>query len=162
MQSQVDVFDVWTSIIAQWKLIALFAVVTTALSVAWAILAEPVYRAEVVMTPVESSSGGGDLGNLVGQFGGLASLAGINLRSNQGKDSAVAVMLSRRFTTEFIKSNNLMPVLFDELWDEAASSWSVVTTEVPSDHDAFVFELRTAGKRINTKPFGLRISAVLG
>jgi LPS O-antigen subunit length determinant protein (WzzB/FepE family) len=66
--------------------------------------------------PVASRSNQG-LANQLGQLGGLASLAGINLGgSNSNTAEPLAVLRSREFAREFIEHENLMPLLFKEKW----------------------------------------------
>jgi uncharacterized protein involved in exopolysaccharide biosynthesis len=80
----------------------------------------PKYRAEVVVEPADSGSGLGDLG----QFGGLASLAGINIGGGGKKsDEALEYLRSRAFTASFIERHSLMPVLFAPRWDAARNQW---------------------------------------
>jgi uncharacterized protein involved in exopolysaccharide biosynthesis len=97
--------------------VAIFAVV----SVVLAFNLTPMYRSDVVVSPADSSSGLGDLG----QLGGLASLAGINIGGGGGKksDEALEYLRSRAFTTGFIQRHDLMPVLFAKKWDPGRKQW---------------------------------------
>jgi uncharacterized protein involved in exopolysaccharide biosynthesis len=102
---------VWTSV----------AVVTVA-AVILAFWMTPTYRAEVVIAPAESPTG---LGQLGGQLGDLASLAGINI-GNAGSrkaDEALEYLRSRIFTAGFINRHGLMPVLYAKKWDAARNRW---------------------------------------
>src|ERR1700736_2861686 len=82
-----------------------------AASVVLAFTLTPKYRSEVVVSPASGTSGLGELG---GQLGGLASLAGINLGGGGGKksDEALEYLRSRHFTAQFIQRHALMPILF--------------------------------------------------
>jgi uncharacterized protein involved in exopolysaccharide biosynthesis len=102
-------------------------------TVAAAVLAfnlTPLYRSEVVVSPADRTSGLGDIG---GQLGGLASLAGINLGGGGGKksDEALEYLRSRIFTAQFIKRHELMPILFAKKWDPARNQWRD-TGDVPT------------------------------
>lgn len=80
--------------------------------VAYALLATPVYKAEVVMTPAGQRSASGALG----QLGGLAALAGVNIGS--GTSSApLAVLKSREFAEDFIREQRLEKVLIEDFDD---------------------------------------------
>ena len=72
----------------------------------------PVFRAEVVITDVKER-GLGAAGSLASQLGGLASLAGVSLNPGAGSASqtAAAVLESHHLAEEFIRRNNLMPLL---------------------------------------------------
>jgi uncharacterized protein involved in exopolysaccharide biosynthesis len=87
------------------------------------------YEATTVLSPVIDDAAGrggsGGLGALASQFGGIASLAGINLLGgNSGKrDEAIAVLQSELLTERYIRDNNLLPVLYAKLWDKVAQKW---------------------------------------
>ena len=102
-------------------LIGAFIAVFTLGAVALAFVLTPKYRAEVVIEPADSSSGLGDLG----QLGGLASLAGINIGGGMSKksDAALEYLRSRTFTAGFIQRHGLMPLLVAKKWDAARNQW---------------------------------------
>ncbi|MCV5264094.1 hypothetical protein OFC55_41165, partial [Escherichia coli] len=79
-----------------------------------------IYRADALLSPAESSNGGG-LSKLAGQFGGLASLAGVNLGSSDSSQTelAVQVMRSRKFIDSFVKNHDLLVPLM------AAKDWNL-------------------------------------
>ena len=83
------------------------------ISVAMALMAKPVYRAEVVITEVREGPAGSGGSGLASQLGGLASAAGISLGSGSaGNHAGQAVLKSRHLVEEFVKRNNLIPELF--------------------------------------------------
>jgi uncharacterized protein involved in exopolysaccharide biosynthesis len=73
---------------------------------------------------------------LASQFGGIASLAGVDLDVSGRKEEAVAVLNSRSLAGEFIEEWNLKPVFFADRWDSASSDWSVAPEEIPSMWEA--------------------------
>lgn len=98
-------------------------VLVAACTYAW--LVKPVYRAQVVMVPAENQDASG-LGSLIGQFGGLAALAGVNIgKSGSILDEAIAVLGSRAFIERFIRARDLLPILFARKWDESTRRWDV-------------------------------------
>lgn len=77
-----------------------------------------IYRAEALVTPVADSAGG-KLGSLAGQFGGIASLAGISLGKGDSNKSAIALekLKSREFFFKFAeKYQVLVPLMAVENW----------------------------------------------
>ena len=82
----------------------------SALLATYAFLAEPRYRATVVMVAANTDKGGiGGLGAALGQLGGLAALAGVNVAGNDTQtQEALAVIESREFTERFIREAGLM------------------------------------------------------
>lgn len=98
---------VWTNKYLIFGTALVFACIATVL----AMLATNIYRAEAVIVEV-SDRGGGDGGMLANKLGGLAGLAGINLAGAGTNREAQAVLRSRRLVEEFIKRNDLQPILF--------------------------------------------------
>ena len=94
-----------------WRKKVLIIVVNSAVVILTAIatlMMPNVYRSETRMIPADESKGGG-LAALASQFGGLASLAGINLSENATDKSVVAleILTSRAFINKFIKERNI-------------------------------------------------------
>jgi uncharacterized protein involved in exopolysaccharide biosynthesis len=83
------------------------------LAIVAAAYATPKYRATVVVSIVDNKAADRGLGSLVGQFSGLASLAGIQLSGGGSRQETLALLRSREFTAAFIDAEKLMPVLFD-------------------------------------------------
>ena len=96
----------------KWFIVAVTSLFAAG-GVAYALLAQEWWRAEVVMTQVDSKQVSGGLA----QLGGLASLAGINIGAGGGSQNAVAVLKSKDFAREFIEEKNLLPVLMAEKLD---------------------------------------------
>lgn len=113
------------SIVWQGKLV-IFIVTTlfAVCSVFYAIHQPNIYKSEALLAPAEENKAGG-LSALAGQFGGLASLAGVNINNSSGNNSqlAVEILKSRKFISEFIKRHALMPdLLAVESWDLASNT----------------------------------------
>ena len=96
---------------------ALFAVT----GIVYALLATPIYRAEVVLASAQEDRGSSISANL----GGLASLAGINLGGQGDSAHALATLRSRAFAESFILDNKLLPVLFAGQWDAEKKGWII-------------------------------------
>jgi uncharacterized protein involved in exopolysaccharide biosynthesis len=98
---------------ANKPLVAIVTVVGALIALAFALTAIPIFRAEVVVTIVEDNHmGGGGLGGLANQFGGLASLTGVNLGEGSSTDQEYhAILASRRVVEEFVTRNGLLPLL---------------------------------------------------
>ncbi|MDT8383086.1 MAG: GNVR domain-containing protein [Gammaproteobacteria bacterium] len=111
----IDLLELW-SILNRYKK-ALLSVVLLALlvSIGVATLTPPLYRAELIAAPVTEEKGGG-LSALAGQFGGLASLAGVNIASG-GSDvnRLLATLHSRAFLVGFLKQEAVFKALSAQL-----------------------------------------------
>jgi len=122
----IDVIALWRLLWGQKVLIAIVAGVFGVIAVVLALTATPIYRTEAVVTPVADSGLGNAASRLAGQFGGLASLAGIDLDSSGvAGQEAQAVLESRRLVEEFIKRNNLVGELLPP-GSEQSTLWHAV------------------------------------
>jgi len=89
------------------------------IAVAVALSLPNIYRAEALLAP-NNSQGTGGLSALAAQYGGLASLAGINLNSGSADKTAfgLEVLKSRKFISGFIERHDiLVPLMAVEDWD---------------------------------------------
>lgn len=101
----------------------------------------PIYRASTLLVPagIERNRLGG-LSATLGQLGGLASLAGINVGSGDTEtEEALAVLRSREFTEQFIADKNLMPELFYDKWDPDKKIWKVAEKRIPTAADGYKY-----------------------
>jgi len=86
---------------------------TSLIGVSYALLATPVYRAEVVMTPAGQRQQSGNLA----QLGSLAALAGVSIGSGGNSAAALAVLKSREFAEQFIREMKLERTLVEDFDD---------------------------------------------
>ncbi len=145
----------------RWRLIAIIALVCTVVTTAAAFLMTPVYEAAVLLAPVKEE-GTSALDKLAGSFGGFAELAGVDLSgSSSSMDEAVALLSSKLLTTQFIKDENLMPVLFAEQWDATLGEWNETDPDrIPTLEDAYKLwdeDIRTVETSTTSELVTLRI-----
>ena len=108
----------------KWSVLCITGVLTLAAAiVAWTV--PKMYRASIIVSPVTNTPGssGTSAGSMLSQLGGLASLAGLGLGPENKRYEAVAVLQSETITEDYIRNNNLLPVLYPRLWDTAANRW---------------------------------------
>lgn len=145
---EIDLRELFTAIWqGKWIIIAITTLFAVA-SVFYAINQPNIYKSEALLAPAEQDQQGG-LGALAGQFGGLASLAGVNLGSGGGVDKtqmALEVLKSRQFTSDFIKKHNILPDLM------AAKAWNRETNSVIYDDELYVAEQNKWVREVNA-PF---------
>ena len=107
---EIDLWELWDTIISgRWLIIAITALFAIG-GVSYALLAQEWWRADVVLAPAEKKSAPGSLG----QLGGLASLAGLNLNVG-GNQEPLAVLKSKGFARAFITEQDLMPALLKDV-----------------------------------------------
>jgi uncharacterized protein involved in exopolysaccharide biosynthesis len=80
------------------------------------------YEASIVLSPVSSTSGG-LAGSATSQLGGLAALAGISVGSDSKKSESLAFLQSNGLATMYIRSNDLLPILYAKRWDAGLKNW---------------------------------------
>lgn len=122
----------------KWIVIISFAFFAF-VSIIYAINQPNIYKSEALLSPAKSDDqSGAGLASLAGQFGGLASLAGINL--NSGGDNktelAIQVMKSRHFINDFINAHHILPELM------AAKTWNMDTNTISYDSDIYNEKLK--------------------
>jgi uncharacterized protein involved in exopolysaccharide biosynthesis len=115
-------------------------IISTIAFAATAFLLTPIYRSSILMVPASSDRNnlGASLNSSLGQLGGLASLAGLNVgTSDVLTEESLAVLRSRQFTELFIADENLMPKFFAKQWDPATQMWKGSPKSWPTPVQAF-------------------------
>jgi uncharacterized protein involved in exopolysaccharide biosynthesis len=132
-ESEIDlrklVYFIWRG---KWKVI-LSTLLAATLSVYYALSLPNIYKAEALLAPNNQDGQKNGLGSLAGQFGGLASLAGINLGAGATDKTgyAIEVLKSRDFIFKFLDKNDLKaPIL-------ASSGWNRSTNTLVYDLDIY-------------------------
>ena len=119
----IDLHALWRRFVEHHRMIALFVLAPMALAALVVSLMRPLYQSEVVMVPAATEDVAGGLSALTSQFQGIASMVGITAPPSSSKEQTIAILESRAFTEAFIKSENLLPVLFSDQWDADAGKW---------------------------------------
>lgn len=150
-------------VFAGWRWIVGAALVGGLVALGIGFLMTPIYRATTVLVPAGGDRNGlaSTISSTLGPLGNLASLAGVNIGSNDAHtEEALAVLRSRQFTQKFIADENLMPELFDKYWDEKAKAWKVAPEKQPTMAKAFkIFneKIRLVGRDKKTGLITLQI-----
>ena len=120
-EDEIDLRELFLLLWSKKWIIMLVTVIFAAASVLYALSLNNYYRANALLAPAVEQSGGA-MAALSGQFGGLASLAGINLPGG-GDDKvglALEVMKSRQFAFAVIESADMkLPLIAAEAWNRA-------------------------------------------
>lgn len=134
----IDIYDLLSVLWQSKILIVVLTFTFLGAGVVYSLMLPNIYKAQAIMAPTEDSNSNA-FSNTAGQFGGLASLAGVNL-SNTGVDRvtiAMEILHSRAFIGDFIRKRNISiqllapkswngkEMLIDEdIYNTEASSWS--------------------------------------
>jgi uncharacterized protein involved in exopolysaccharide biosynthesis len=122
-EDEIDFIDLWWIVWDHRIQVAIVTALFTLLALFYALTATPLYRATVIVTEVHESgldTGGG----LAGEFGGLASLAGIDLEGSHPERQAV--LRSRHLVEEFVKQPEVLPSLIAGEKPERTGLWATV------------------------------------
>jgi uncharacterized protein involved in exopolysaccharide biosynthesis len=111
-------------------------VLTVAGIITYSYIKTPVYRGVVKAMPRENDSASGGLQSVLGQFGGLAAMAGLSFGSVSEQES-LALLKSRALFTQFASEQNLLPLLFPDSWDPVAGRWRTDAAHTPTMDDAW-------------------------
>jgi len=141
----------WTG---KWLIIGI-TFVAGVMSIFASLMLPNVYRAEALLAPNNQEDAGG-LSSLAAQYGGLASLAGINLAGiNLGGGSVdktalgLGVLKSRRFITEFIDRHDiLVPLMAAEDWDAKSDELKLNSDDYDSASNTWVRKVSFPRKKI--------------
>ncbi len=148
---EIDLRELFATIWAGKWIITAITTIFAIISIIVVLQISNEYQSTAVLSPAQSDSNGG-LGAITGQFGGLASLAGINIGGNGGNDTQIAleIMKSWGFIEELITGNNLEVEVF------AATGWNQNTNELIIDDDLYNAEqqkwIRDAPKGKTVEP----------
>ncbi|MCH9695884.1 MAG: LPS O-antigen length regulator [Gammaproteobacteria bacterium] len=115
----------------KWLIVGLSATATV-LAIIGALMLPDIYRSEALLAPNQDEGASG-LSALAAQYGGLASLAGINLSDGTSDKTALGVetLKSRKFVSDFIERRDLLAPLL------AAKSWDPQSGELEFDPDVY-------------------------
>jgi uncharacterized protein involved in exopolysaccharide biosynthesis len=131
---EIDLRELWRAIWqGKWVIIAVTTVFAIG-SVVYALSLPNEYKSTAILAPASQGSSAGGLAKLAGQFGGLASLAGINLGGAGGEDKvsiAMEIIKTWGFLEDFIDKNNIAPQVF------AAKGWRRESNSIIYDKDIY-------------------------
>ena len=135
---EIDLKELFTTIWAGKKLIIGVTSVFAVLAVVYALMQPNIYRSEALLAPVQA---GDSASSLASKFGGLASLAGVNLGGGGMDKTSLAIeyIQSRAFLDSFMENRpEVLPALMavdkwqagdntlvydDEIYDAGTSQW---------------------------------------
>ena len=134
---EIDLRELFAVLWAGRKLIAYVTSAFAVVAVIVALMIPNQYKATAVIAPAQSG-GSSMLGAMASQFGGLASLAGIDLGGSEGGEAqeAMEIMQSWGFIEKFITKNNLAVEVF------AAEGWSAHNNKLSIDSSLYDSEQR--------------------
>lgn len=140
-EDEIDLLNLLLTVLRHKRMILTVTLLTGVLAAGVSLLKTNIYRAEVLMVPVQGDDGKrGGMGAVLGGLGGLASLAGVSMGSGGSSEENLAVLKSRDFLWRFVQDKKLMPILFEDAWDEQQKKWKETEPKKqPGQMDAYRF-----------------------
>ena len=131
---EIDLRELFSILWAAKKIILAVAGVFALISVIVALSLPNQYQASALLSPAQQQSGG--LSGALGDLGGLAALAGVNIGGNDGGEAQIAqeIFVSWGFIEKFIQQNNLAVEVF------AADGWDEQRNQISIDDDLYSVE----------------------
>jgi uncharacterized protein involved in exopolysaccharide biosynthesis len=121
--SEIDVAMLVRTLWRRKWLIGAVSFAVAVLAAVYSLLVTPIYRAEVIVIDARQGSMGA-AASLASQFGGLASLAGIDLAGDNNMREARSILKSRSLVEEFIVKNKLTDTVMPKA--KVRSTWRAV------------------------------------
>jgi len=129
---QIDLKELFFVIIQGKKLILLFTAFLSIIGITYSLLLPNVYESKALLSPVESSSN--NISGALGNFSGLAGLAGIDLFSgNEGSNSKKAIETIGSLS--FFEKNIMPKIFLPDLM--AIKTWKNETNSIIYDDNIF-------------------------
>jgi uncharacterized protein involved in exopolysaccharide biosynthesis len=150
---EIDLSEIWQTLVKYKRMILSVTFGVAIVAAGISLLLPNIYRAEVLLAPVqdEDTKSGGMAAALSG-LGGLASMAGIALGGGGSTEENLAVLKSREFLWKFVQEKKLMPILFEDEWDESQKKWKETDPkEQPGQLDVFRLFNEDDVLRVNTE-----------
>ncbi len=110
------------------------------------------YKSQALLAPRADGGAGGVLGQMASQFGGLASLAGVNLGGLDGQGAsvvAIEMLKSREFFGKYLYDAVLVDLMAAEGWDRSTNK--VVIDDSIFDTDSATW-VRDVSPEFKVKP----------
>ncbi|NQZ27001.1 MAG: LPS O-antigen length regulator [Colwellia sp.] len=146
---EIDLSELWRAIWAGKFTIIIISMIFAVASVFFALSKPDIYKASAILAPA-SSEGGGGLGAMAGQLGGLASMAGISLGGGGGVDKtglALEILKSRSFIENFITKHDLLvPLMASKKWDMATDTLIINEEAYDIVNDKWLREVKAPKK----------------
>jgi uncharacterized protein involved in exopolysaccharide biosynthesis len=123
IEKEIDLMEMWQVVVRNQRMI--FKSFLSALVVAslLSFLLPNIYRAEILLAPVNADGEQSGLSSALGAAGGgLASMAGLSQGGGSTQEN-LAVLQAREFLWQFARTMNYMPIFFESKWDAKNKRW---------------------------------------
>jgi uncharacterized protein involved in exopolysaccharide biosynthesis len=141
---RIDFLGIFRALWAGKTLIAVATLVAGLVALTVAFTLPNVYRAEALLVPNQDRNAS-SISALSAQYGGLASLAGIDIASKSSDRTALGleILKSRKFLTDFIENHEiLVPLMASDGWDTESKVLEIDADVYDTSANRWVREVR--------------------
>jgi uncharacterized protein involved in exopolysaccharide biosynthesis len=131
---EISLLELWLILREDWIVLASTTVTGIVIAIITFLVMTPIYRAEAIVAEVESGGARESVAStFLSQFGGLSNLVGFDLRGRGGnRNDGRTIIQSRTFIEQFIEEQELMPVIYADLWDKTSQDWDISIKTPPA------------------------------
>ena len=101
---EIDLIELLRLLIERWKLIVGVTILVTGGTVVYALLAQEVFKARVLLAPASEEKS--NVSSTLSQFGGLAAMVGVSIPADSNQEVVIATLKSRKFINRFLSEKN--------------------------------------------------------
>ena len=116
-EDEIDLYEIWLTIKKRKKLILLVTFFITVAAIIISLLLPKVYKTETSLMPLG--------GEKVSGIASILSSLPISMPTSTSGLTVEAVLKSRTLKERLIKNLNLLPILFEDKWDNRTKTWDV-------------------------------------
>lgn len=120
---EIDLIELMRTLFRAWKIIVACTFLCVGFAYLWGTLISEAYRTQILLAPVKEEQNG--VSSALGQFGGFATMVGAQIPRDSNVEQVIATLQSRKFLGNYIRNQNLMPILFQQHWDKVNKVWLI-------------------------------------
>jgi len=120
-EDEIDLYELFHVLWYKKFYIGVITTIFIIVSVIYAVMSPNIYKSEAIMMPVETNSG---MNGMLGQYSGIASMAGLSLPSESGTKSQEAIARIRSFeffSNHFLPFINLQDLIAIKKWNQVSN-----------------------------------------
>jgi hypothetical protein len=143
-EDEISLLEIYDAIWDKKLYITALTMASIIISILYAVNLPNIYKSEAIMMPIESNS---EINGMLGQYSGMASLAGISLPSKSTSKSQEAIVRIQSF--DFFSNHFLPNIMLEDLL--AVKEWDSGTNSISYNDDIYNPELGEWNKEIRAQ-----------
>lgn len=134
-EDEINLLDMFIVLLKHKWMIFSVVFIAGVVAVIYSLLMTNIYRSECTLTPIERDKA--SISSRLPTLGGFGALAAsqVGIGGAGSLEGFEMVLKSRKLTKDLVEKHKLMPVIFDDSWDEKTKTWKI--EEPPTLQDAY-------------------------